>query len=320
MTRITSSFIILIAAFVCSIQLHAQQITRYYDYKRSPAEPAKAYYYSYMDFKDSLWIENSYFVHNNKFRMYGRYRDSLGKIPVDTFYYFHNNGSLDKKGNHVNGKRQGLWLGYHDNGRRRSAIVYEDGKPVNTSYSWHDNGQLKDSIYWAPGSGGNSNSWTREGLPDATGHYNNDEKKDGDWKYYYTNGQPSSIEVYAADSLRSIQTFDEAGNRTPNAGARTQVEKESEYVGGQAGWRQHLTRTFSYPKQAVDREIEGTVIVQFIVDEKGDLSEIQALSGHPLLAEEAIRVIQRSGRWTPAISHGRKVKSYKKQPITFRLQ
>jgi protein TonB len=61
--------------------------------------------------------------------------------------------------------------------------------------------------------------------------------------------------------------------------------------------------------------------VQFIVDMEGKVSNVEAISGPETggLREEAVNVIKKSGRWEPAIQNGRKVKSYKKQPITFRL-
>lgn len=51
----------------------------------------------------------------------------------------------------------------------------------------------------------------------------------------------------------------------------------------------------------------------------GEVSDIEAISGPTEggLREEAVRVIKKSGKWVPAISHGRKVKSYKRQPIIF---
>jgi protein TonB len=38
------------------------------------------------------------------------------------------------------------------------------------------------------------------------------------------------------------------------------------------------------------------------------------------LKQEAMRVIRQSGKWTPAIQNGRQVKSYKKQPVVFKLE
>jgi TonB family protein len=105
-----------------------------------------------------------------------------------------------------------------------------------------------------------------------------------------------------------------------NDGIFTEEQTESEFPGGQYAWMDYLNRSFRYPAQAVRFHMEGTVVVQFIVDEKGKVSNVTAVAG-PIgsLREEAIRVIQMSGRWLPATWNGYKVKSYKKQPITFRL-
>jgi len=100
----------------------------------------------------------------------------------------------------------------------------------------------------------------------------------------------------------------------------TKVEIESEYPGGAAAWQRYLIKTLRYPQEAQDNEIQGTVVVQFIVDKAGMVSEVQAISGPKELQDEAVRVIKKSGQWTPAVQNGRQVKSYKKQPIQFRLE
>ena len=100
----------------------------------------------------------------------------------------------------------------------------------------------------------------------------------------------------------------------------TKVEIEADYPGGAGGWTRFLNKTFYYPQEAVEKEIQGTVLLQFIVDRDGSLSEIEALSGPDVLKTEALRVMAKSGKWLPAMQNGIPVKSYKKQPITFRLQ
>jgi protein TonB len=100
----------------------------------------------------------------------------------------------------------------------------------------------------------------------------------------------------------------------------TKVEIESDYPGGQSAWLRYLQKTLQYPQDAIDNEIQGTVVVQFIVDKEGNVSDVEAISGPGELKNEAVRVIRKSGKWTPAIQNGRQVKSYKKQPITFRLE
>jgi TonB family protein len=101
----------------------------------------------------------------------------------------------------------------------------------------------------------------------------------------------------------------------------TKAEIPAAYPGGIPGWSKYLGKNLHYPDEAVNKGIQGTVVVQFIVDIEGNLSEIEVVSGPEKggLKEEAIRVIAQSGKWIPAMQNGRKVKSYKKQPMNFRI-
>ena len=100
----------------------------------------------------------------------------------------------------------------------------------------------------------------------------------------------------------------------------TKVEIESKYPGGNAAWGAFLNRNLTYPQEAADIEVQGTVYIQFIVDTEGNVSDVSAISGPEELRKAAVAVIKKSGRWDPAIQNGKKVKSYKKQPVTFRLE
>jgi len=112
----------------------------------------------------------------------------------------------------------------------------------------------------------------------------------------------------------------EAPKKDPEPEIFTKVEIESMYPSGPEGWLRFLNKNLHYPDDALNNGIQGVVMVQFIVDEKGNVSNVQAVSGPESggLREEAVRVIKKSGLWTAAIQNGRQVKSYKRQPITFR--
>jgi periplasmic protein TonB len=97
------------------------------------------------------------------------------------------------------------------------------------------------------------------------------------------------------------------------------VEIESMYPGGMPAWHRFIKRNLNYPQEAIDVEAQGFVVVQFIVDQEGNVSNVEAVSGPQELRAEAVRVIKKSGKWTPAIQNGHPVKSYKKQPIGFQL-
>ena len=106
-----------------------------------------------------------------------------------------------------------------------------------------------------------------------------------------------------------------------DGGIFNKVEIESSYPGGTPAWIRYLQKNMHYPDGAVNDNTEGTVMVQFIVDKEGNVSDVQAVDG-PVqdgLREEAVRVIKKSGKWTPAVQNGRYVKSYKQQPVTFKL-
>ena len=80
-----------------------------------------------------------------------------------------------------------------------------------------------------------------------------------------------------------------------------------------------FNKTFRYISEAQEKKVSGTVLIRFVVDKSGDVSDIQALSGPEELRSEAVRVISKSGRWIPAIKSDSLVNSYKYQQILFQL-
>jgi protein TonB len=99
----------------------------------------------------------------------------------------------------------------------------------------------------------------------------------------------------------------------------TKVEIESDYPGGTAAWQRYLHKNLNYPDEAASNDIQGTVVVRFIVDKEGNVSDVEAIAGPNELRVEAVRVIKKSGKWTAALQNGRQVRSYKSQSIQFKL-
>lgn len=100
----------------------------------------------------------------------------------------------------------------------------------------------------------------------------------------------------------------------------TKVEIESTYPAGMQAWLRFLSKNYRIPEEAISTETSGTVIVQFVVDKEGNVSDVQAVEGPEVLRAEAVRVIKKSGKWTPAIQNGNKVNSYKRQPIVVKVE
>lgn len=101
------------------------------------------------------------------------------------------------------------------------------------------------------------------------------------------------------------------------------VEIEASFPGGDGKWRQYLERNANGQVATDNGAPEGTytTVVQFVVDKEGNISDVKALTNHGYgMEEEAMRVIRKGPKWTPAVQNGRQVKAYRKQPITFQVQ
>ena len=98
------------------------------------------------------------------------------------------------------------------------------------------------------------------------------------------------------------------------------AEVMPEYPGGQAAINRFINKRLTYPREALERQIEGRVVVQFVVNPDGTLSSVKVVQGIGAgCDEEALRVVRSMGRWKPGELNGQKVPVYQSIPILFRL-
>lgn len=155
--------------------------------------------------------------------------------------------------------------------------------------------------------------------PQMTGAFSDDSCKirQGEWIGYYHNGQVAGDVRYENGKQVSGTFFNDDGSKNKKV---KEFIRESEYPGGAAQWLRFLNKTLKYPENQWKNKIEGTVVVQFVIDEDGNPTSIKVIkSVNAELDAEAVRVISESKDWVPAVYGGRFVKSYKKQPIVFKL-
>lgn len=94
------------------------------------------------------------------------------------------------------------------------------------------------------------------------------------------------------------------------------------YVGGHSAIESYITNNIQYPQEAIDNGIEGTVQVQFGIDENGKITGATTV-GTKLgygLEEEAIKVVSNMPKWDPGKVKEKNVKTRMILPITFRLE
>lgn len=100
----------------------------------------------------------------------------------------------------------------------------------------------------------------------------------------------------------------------------TKVENEAQFPGGESAWRRYLEKNLNANAPVDNGAAGGTyqVIVKFIVSKDGSISDVQAETKHGFgMEEEAVKIIKRGPKWTPALQNGRNVNAYRRQPITF---
>lgn len=100
----------------------------------------------------------------------------------------------------------------------------------------------------------------------------------------------------------------------------TSVEVDAEFKGN---WRAFLERNLNAEVPVENSAPAGrySVVIQFVVDVNGNVSDIKALTNHGYgMEDEAVRVLKKAAKWEPAIQNGISVKAYRKQPITFDVQ
>lgn len=125
-------------------------------------------------------------------------------------------------------------------------------------------------------------------------------------KYVYRNDSLISVIDLATQKMDTIKYSD---------------EKESEYPGSTGQWLRYLNKHLQYPERAVTGKVEGEVRVLFIVNKDGLVeSPYIGKSVEYSLDEESLRIVRTSGKWVPGFQNGKNIKTYKIQPVNFRLQ
>ena len=99
------------------------------------------------------------------------------------------------------------------------------------------------------------------------------------------------------------------------------VEQQAEFPGGQAALMKWLSNNIRYPEAAAQNDIQGRVVVKFVVEKDGSIGKAEIVRGVDKdLDREALRVVQKMPKWQPGKNNGVAVRSYFNLPVTFKLQ
>ncbi len=232
-------------------------------------------------------------------------------------------------------KFEGTRVSYYPNGKRSAVNVYKNGVLTGVQYEFFPNGKLYIvstngatplSAYSTVTS--NYDSLGKALVENGTGHfvkYDKDfkyiaeegdlkeGKKDGEWKFIQDS--LTATELYKDDKFISGTS-----NFKGEIKNYTVPEAPPSFRGGTDGFLKYLATSISYPIEDRRNGLQGVVLVWFIVERDGKISNIKILkSPSPGMESEAIRVIKRSPNWIPGTQFGRTVRATYTIPINFSL-
>lgn len=114
--------------------------------------------------------------------------------------------------------------------------------------------------------------------------------------------------------------IDQKSEKGLNDSIYEDVEQMPSFPGGQWALMQYVARNIKYTVVAQENGIEGHVVVSFVVERDGSITDVQVVrSVVPSLDREALRVIRSMPKWIPGKQNGQAVRVKYNVPVSFRL-
>jgi TonB family protein len=230
---------------------------------------------------------NAYYILNNLQKMAGHYSSTDSEKKEGTFLEYSQKGILTSRGNYLDGYQTGSWEYFHDtlNGPLWYTCPYVDGWKQGELKSYYLSGKLK-----------RTELHERMEIPQRMSPRNK-----------------VKMAIQYVDSVVSGTCYDENGNNIPFT--RFEIVPKPTF-----DMFKYLSANLHYPHVARDRGIEGRVVVRFIVNENGTLSNVHVVKHvSPDIDEEAERVVLNMPPWKPGIRDDKPAKIFFNLPLVFKL-
>lgn len=135
------------------------------------------------------------------------------------------------------------------------------------------------------------------------------------------NSISENIQVEQSNSESTSSATDQDRTEIIDNSVYENVEQMPEYPGGLSAYYAFLNNNLKYPSSAQEDGIQGRVVVSFVVEKNGTLSNFSVVNSvSPDLDKEALRVVKHIPSFNPGKKQGKEVRVKMSLPITFRLQ
>lgn len=129
------------------------------------------------------------------------------------------------------------------------------------------------------------------------------------------------IFLTAVIALMAVLTASAQSSKTTKEKVYDVVEEMPAYPGGDGKLMSFIRDNVQYPAEAAKRKEQGLVVVQFVVEKDGSLTDFE-INRHatPALDEAAIEVIKKMPKWKPGKTNGKPVRVRFSLPVSYRLK
>lgn len=140
-----------------------------------------------------------------------------------------------------------------------------------------------------------------------------------------TSVMPDGKEVSKTVNVADLQIVDdpvEPENQEEDMDKKvfTAVEKSPVFQGGDNAMWQYVNKNIRYPEECAERNIQGRVTVQFVVEKDGSVGDVKIIRGvDPQLDGEAVRLVRTFPKFEPGTMNGEPVRVWYTFPVNFRL-
>ena len=127
----------------------------------------------------------------------------------------------------------------------------------------------------------------------------------------------------AQTKAQTHSTLPLQGERGGGLFSPEQVDQRAMFPGGQEGMMSYMMQNMKYPKEAEKDKARGTVVVHFVVEADGSISDAHvpdSLKVHPILDAAAVAFVKAMPKWKPAQLKGKAVRQRASHAISYRFK
>jgi len=264
---------------------------------------------------------------DHELMMSGRFEEipaDLNKAREGNFIYYYPNGNMARAGRFGNSGRTGTWLRYaYANGRLNGEDQYVNDtlQGPAAEYNYKTGEKQLEGLH-------------EHGLREGPWKFYISKRLTAEWmystgkvvqvRYFDEGGHTIKVMSYRDERLTAAHAFDADGREYPYR--PSPADSAISYYAEQRpsppyDMSKFLTSHVRYPEGSMRQQTEGSVVVRFLVDEQGRISNAYVLKSIAAdLDAEALRVVALMPRWAPGLRNGDPVKMWCVLPVIFRLQ